>query len=396
MSSSQLMSLSTLDTEIDFSTYMQQVSIFLAGNRDYTKLTGSTGPLVYPALHVYIYSFLHWFCDAGTNIVKGQYFFIGVYLVALHFAILTYRRSGAPPYLLPLLVLSKRLHSIYVLRLFNDGFAALLFWAAMVAAQRKRWVSASVILSLAVGVKMAVLLAVPGFFVLVATGSDLGTAISAAISMMGTQILLAIPFLQTNAPGYLNRAFEFSRQFLFKWTVNWRFVGEETFLSKEFSMTLLAIHALLLILFSLTRWLKISGLSVQDHVSRLWKPLSFNNLAKISSRMDEKTITTVVLTSFAIGILCARSLHYQFYAYLAWVSPFLLWRANLHPILIYGLWAAQEWAWNVFPSTDASSSVVVASMAIQVLGVWWGTRTDFVAPIRDSPAAAASATKKRR
>lgn len=384
------------DTEIDFSTYMQQVSLFLSGNRDYTKLTGSTGPLVYPALHVYIYSFLHWFCDAGTNIVKGQYVFIGVYVVALHFAILAYRRSNAPPYLLPLLVLSKRLHSIYVLRLFNDGFAALLFWAGVVAAQRKRWVGASIVLSLAVGVKMAVLLALPGFFVLAATCADLGTAVGAAVSLVATQVLLAVPFLQTNAPGYMSRAFEFSRQFLFKWTVNWRFVGEAMFLSKEFSTMLLAAHATLLLLFALTRWLSISGLSVPDHIRRLWKPLPPNLLSQISSRVDERTIMTVILTSFAIGIMCARSLHYQFYAYLAWVSPFLLWRANLHPILIYALWAAQEWAWNVYPSTDMSSKVVVASLAAQVLGVWWGTRGDFAVAARSLSNASAEATKKKR
>jgi alpha-1,3-mannosyltransferase len=78
---------------------------------------------------------------------------------------------------------------------------------------------------------------------------------------------------------------------------------------------------------------------------------------------------TVLLSSLAIGLLCARSLHYQFFAYLAWATPFLLWRAGLHPILIYTAWALQEWAWNVYPSTNASSAVVVLSLALQVFGV---------------------------
>ena len=34
---------------------------------------------------------------------------------------------------------------------------------------------------------------------------------------------------------------------------------------------------------------------------------------------------------------------------------------------------AQEWAWNVYPSTDISSVFVVVCLAIQVFGVWWGT-----------------------
>lgn len=363
-------------TEIDFSTYMQQVELYINGQRDYTKLTGSTGPLVYPALHVYIYSWLYWACEQGTNIVKAQYTFIGVYLVALNFAIMAYRKANAPPYLLPLLVLSKRLHSIYVLRLFNDGFAALFFWAGIVLVQRKSWVPASTLFSLAIGVKMTVLLALPGFLLLAATCASIRTAIASVASMLMVQVLVATPFLQNNVNAYLSRAFEFSRQFLFKWTVNWRFVGEETFLSKEFSASLLVAHASLLALFILTRWIPISGLSIPAHIRRLRKPLPQELLKSISARADSKTVTTVILTSFAIGILCARSLHYQFFAYLAWISPFLLWRSNLHPVLIYAAWAAQEWAWNVFPSTDMSSKIVVVSLALQVLGVWWGTRND--------------------
>jgi alpha-1,3-mannosyltransferase len=39
--------------------------------------------------------------------------------------------------------------------------------------------------------------------------------------------------------------------------------------------------------------------------------------------------------------------------------------------LIYVVWALQEWAWNVFPSTNASSAVVVMSLAVQVFGVYF-------------------------
>lgn len=40
------------------------------------------------------------------------------------------------------------------------------------------------------------------------------------------------------------------------------------------------------------------------------------------------------------------------------------------------LWAVQEWAWNVFPSTDKSSQTVVASLAVAVAGAWWGSRAE--------------------
>lgn len=36
----------SLDTEIDWIAYMQEVEGFLNGTRDYTQLKGDTGPLV--------------------------------------------------------------------------------------------------------------------------------------------------------------------------------------------------------------------------------------------------------------------------------------------------------------------------------------------------------------
>lgn len=76
-------------------------------------------------------------------------------------------------------------------------------------------------------------------------------------------------------------------------------------------------------------------------------------------------------------MLCARSLHYQFYAYIAWSTPFLLWKSGIHPVHIYIVWAAQEWSWNVYPSTPVSSLVVVLCLLIQVVGAWWGTGEEF-------------------
>jgi alpha-1,3-mannosyltransferase len=96
----------------------------------------------------------------------------------------------------------------------------------------------------------------------------------------------------------------------------------------------------------------------------------------ISDRVTPRYVLTTILTANAVGMLCARSLHYQFYSWAAWATPFLLWRSGLHPIFIYVVWGAQEWAWNVYPSTDASSAVVVGALAITVAAAWWGTGAD--------------------
>lgn len=190
------------------------------------------------------------------------------------------------------------------------------------------------------------------------------------------KVVIAAPFASHDAQAYLSRAFEFTRQFLFKWTVNWRFVGEETFLSRGFSLTLLAAHVSLLTLFALTRWMKPSQQSLIQIVGFLFSPPSPSTQAATARRVTPRFILTTILTANAIGMLCARSLHYQFYSYIVWATPFLLWRAGLHPVLQYAFWAAQEYAWNVYPSTGFSSMIVVQVLAVQIAGVWYGTRKD--------------------
>ena len=62
---------------------MAQIDQYLAGERDYTHIEGPTGPLVYPAAHVYVYSALHWLTEGGKDILLGQMVFGGLYLGCL-------------------------------------------------------------------------------------------------------------------------------------------------------------------------------------------------------------------------------------------------------------------------------------------------------------------------
>lgn len=150
------------DTEIDWTTYMQQVSLYISGECDYPSIKGSTGPLVYPAAHVYIYTLLYRITDEGRDIFLGQILFASLYLATLIVVIACYRQVGAPPYLFPLLVLSKRLHSIYMLRMFNDGVAAFAMWVAIYLCLRRKWTAVVAIWSFGVAVKMTLVLLVPG------------------------------------------------------------------------------------------------------------------------------------------------------------------------------------------------------------------------------------------
>ena len=71
-------------------------------------------------------------------------------------------------------MLSKRLHSIYLLRLFNDCFAVAALFVAVYAYQSRRWLLGSTFCSLGLGVKMSVLLTFPAFAVVLFQGHLLG------------------------------------------------------------------------------------------------------------------------------------------------------------------------------------------------------------------------------
>ena len=368
---------------------MQQIEQYISGERDYIKLYGDTGPLVYPASHVYIFRFLYYLTNTGYNIELAQYIFIGLYLATLALVMQCYRRAGVPPYVFPLLVLSKRVHSIFLLRLFNDCFAVFFLFLAIYCYQRRMWTVGSVAYSLGLGVKMSLLLALPAVGIVLWQGMGRNRAVQQAM-LMGQiqvgriyidgyfetnlyQIMLGYPFLAVNARSYLTRAFELNRRFLFKWTVNWRFIGEETFLSQNFARYLLAAHAMLLFMFMTARWLHAPLTGAIEHLISAPPP---EIERKIARRVTPNFILTSILTAVIVGCLCARTLHYQFFVYIAWVTPFLLWRSGQSPFVIYAVWAVQEWAWNVYPSTIYSSLAVVACLKVTVIAILIGTEDD--------------------
>lgn len=67
------------------------------------------------------------------DVRPAQYVFFGVYLVNLILVATIYYKAKYPQVLLIPLTLSKRLHSIYLLRLFNDPLAMVIFYASVVA-----------------------------------------------------------------------------------------------------------------------------------------------------------------------------------------------------------------------------------------------------------------------
>ncbi|CAI5508107.1 unnamed protein product, partial [Closterium sp. Naga37s-1] len=134
------------NTKIDWDAYMSQVTGFQHGERDYTKLEGDTGPLVYPAGFLLSFSALKWI--TGGIVANAQVAFLVLYLINLLMVFAIYIRTQAvPPWALVLLCLSKRLHSIFLLRLFNDCLAMAFLHASLLRLQSSRWIPAVLLFS---------------------------------------------------------------------------------------------------------------------------------------------------------------------------------------------------------------------------------------------------------
>ena len=165
-------------TEIDYATYLAQKNAVLAGERDYSKIHGPQGPLVYPAGHVWLYAVIDSICQGSVEAAQRLFavmYVLDVYVVARIYRATFFPSRTFPPVLLALLALSKRAHSVFALRLFNDGPCALLSHAAVLLFVQSRDAAACVVYSLACSVKMSALLYAPAVYVGVQRGEGPST-----------------------------------------------------------------------------------------------------------------------------------------------------------------------------------------------------------------------------
>ncbi len=174
-------------------------------------------------------------------------------------------------------------------------------------------------------------------------------------------MILGVPFLITHPIAYIHRAFEFSRQFFYIWTVNWKCIPEPIFLSREFQLVLLCLHLSMLVLF-LNKYLKCvwnsealqifrsskekefffskrqtGGLAALWHKRNARRILSSDCILFLKNWRKIKTlfcfalkspflaIVTIMFLSNFIGICFSRSLHYQFYIWYYHTFAYLLW-----------------------------------------------------------------------
>lgn len=304
--------------------------------------------------------------NSGKDIRKAQQLYAMLYIAGLRVTCSLYRKSGnLPNWIVFLLPLSKRLHSIYALRLFNDCWAvvgaqasvlafangydevAVLLYRCMALLLPLSFLVTYVLHSASLSVKMSVLLYLPGILVVLFKRNGLIGTVRHILLLIVTQAAIGLPFLAQYPISYLKSSFEFTRVFLYKWTVNWRFIPEETFLSSTWARGLLFSHLTLLVAFGLFKWCRRDGGTLNVINSGFRYPFRAPASATLSAdckclccfiqfRTDVSStvdVTTVLFTSNLIGVLCARSLHYQFYSWYAQQLPFLAWRTR-YPVTV--------------------------------------------------------------
>ena len=253
-------------TEIDWIAYMQEVEGWvIGGSTDYLELRGDTGPLVYPAGFLWLFRFLRWAVGNGGRgsfaIAIAQALFACAYLATQAVILNLYGATVPTASVATLLILaaSRRVHSLFILRLFNDGLCMLAAWVAVLAATRRAWLPATLLLSAAVSIKMNALLFAPGLVFLLVRNVGILRTFAFALSALALQVVLAAPFLLTHPASYAARAFELSRVFLHAWTVNWKFLPEDVFVGRALSSGLLAAHIATLVVFGAGRWCEHDG-----------------------------------------------------------------------------------------------------------------------------------------
>lgn len=384
---------------------MQEVSGYQNGERDYINLRGDTGPLVYPAGFLYLYSWLKGWAsyddssDGGLNgstapdaIHRIQCVFVvlyvincavvlGLYQTVLQLTRQRQRHQKTKSQISTLVwiwriamgitCLSKRMHSIFVLRLFNDAPAMLLLHISIyLFACCDEWTWGCVVFSLAVSIKMNVLLFAPGLLLLLLqkNRSLCGTMKHLSICAL-VQLILGWPFLSTYPVSYIKKAFEFDRVFFYKWTVNWKFLTEEIFVSKSWALLLLCHHLGALILLT-RRWWK-SSMAQRGHAKTIeWMCWTNGRGSAPTTLSPDYVIYTMFVSNF-IGIAFARTLHYQFYSWYFCSLPMLhliatdMTQSSVMTCVSLGSSIASiigcEYAFNVYPATEMSSIVLQTS-----------------------------------
>ncbi|KAA3673745.1 alpha-1,3-mannosyltransferase [Paragonimus westermani] len=382
-------------TEIDWVAYMQEVEYFLNGTLDYDQIQGQTGPCVYPAGFLYIYSLFYHLTSGGSQLKLAQFIFMILYLATLILVFNIYRLlEKIPPFVFIFMcIISYRIHSIYILRLFNDPLAVIAIYACLNALLYEHFSLGCILFSVGVSIKMNILLYLPGLLLVLLWHRGILETIGHLCEILIVQLVVGAPFLFHNPEAYLSRAFNFGRQFMYKWTVNWRLIPEHVFLDRRFHLILFCLHLLFLTL------LLFKFIRVDNDISTYVSLFSFYADCYLLARMNPASVADIIYPMFVsnfVGVVFSRSLHYQFYVWYFHTLVYLFWSvdniSNPLRLLVIGL---IEICWNTYPSTVFSSTLLHGCHGLLLGGLVFSTCGSALSESQENPVTDKSSTSKR-
>ena len=362
-------------TPIDWRAYMQEVEgPVVHGVWNYSELRGETGPLVYPGGFVAVYAGMRLLAGGdGSDVRPVQWLMAACYVATLGAVALCHTATkprGMPPWSLMLVCVSLRLHSIYVLRLFNDAMAMLAFWVATYLFCRGNWRSGCVCYSLGASVKANVLLSAPGLLLLLLQAHGAFGAIFHILVCAAVQLVLGWPFLLTDPLAYVRGALGGFGDLQHKWSVNWKFVPAHVFHSRAFAATLALCHLLCLFGLATRVWTARQGGLRNALRGKLLRDTT-TPVAQLQARaLHPEHVLSTLVSCNCVGLLFARSIHFQFYCWYLHGVPLLLWRCTSLPLPLKLItFALLEYAYSYGLERVEGTSTPVSSACLQIAHV---------------------------
>ena len=244
-----------------------------------------------------------------------------------------------PPYLLAILSIgATRVRTITVIHLFNDPIAVLFLHAAVNMFLDNRWTLGSLFFSLGVSVKMNILLFAPALLCLYLNQLSVSGTLFQLVVCAFVQLLLAAPFLAADPVAYLASAFNITRSFLHRDTVNFAFLSRELFLWRGLHFALLAAHISALAFLAHTFWPNLLTNLLRAEPNQQTDQLADNrNNNNNNKGLDKDPKETKVKRHLPSPRWMIRWRTHLTLAGIATMVPALISLPPFHPVLVHGL-----------------------------------------------------------
>lgn len=314
----------------DFYSYLEQAEFIKDGIMDYSKITGRSGPIAYPALSSYLHVFMlnKYLTNDMQYYMPARIICSVSHLITMYFLVKIYQLAfkDKPGYANLVLVLCFSFISIQASadKIFNDTYTTMFCVIAIFLYQRHQHVLGTLTMSIALGVKMNPIMHIPAIYLITSRSRGIIVGTLHIVAIIGLQYVYAYPFIDTpeKFESYVDRAFNIGRTYGHGHNFHWRFLLPVIMATFVFNFTLLLIQAGLLLYFLLNKWMKF-----RDSFRELsiW-PLRI--LPKFQ-KQEPFYVAEVFFVCNFIGMVCSRGVFFQYVIWFWFSYPFMLYNGPM-------------------------------------------------------------------